>query len=283
MSTSTFDAIKATSTRLATDLEAALDADVMAILGPIVPGAEHKVRDAAELTTNRRRKLAVVLSTPGGVVEIAERMVGVLRHHYSEVIFVVPDVAMSAGTVFAMSGDAIMMSYFSCLGPIDPQVQRGGTLVPALSYLVQYNRLIQKASNGTLNTAEYAMLTKLDLAELHKFEEARELSISLLVKWLTTYKFKDWKITETTKKAVTQADREARAKDIAEKLADHQLWHSHGRGIPMQVLVNDLKLKIDDYRKDPDVAGKIDHYFSFLTDLIEKQNIPHLVHTRQFL
>ena len=32
-----------------------------------------------------------------------------------------PDRAMSAGTIFALSADRIMMDYFSCLGPIDPQ------------------------------------------------------------------------------------------------------------------------------------------------------------------
>jgi len=41
------------------------------------------------------------------------------------------------------------------------------------------------------------LLQQLDLAELHSFEEARELSNSLLKEWLATYKFKDWTITET--------------------------------------------------------------------------------------
>lgn len=37
----------------------------------------------------------------------------------------------------------------------------------------------------------------IDLAELHQFELARDLSITLLKQWLTTYKFKDWTRTET--------------------------------------------------------------------------------------
>lgn len=283
MSANTFEAIKETAARLAVDLEQKLDADVMAIIGPIVPGVETKVRHAAEATKNKRKKLAVILSTPGGVVEIVERMVTILRHHYGEVVFVIPDAAMSAGTVFAMSGDAIMMSYFSCLGPIDPQVQRNGTLVPALSYLVQYKRLSDKAAAGKLNTAEFALFQKFDLAELHKFEEARELSTTLLVKWLANYKFKDWTETKTNKKPVTQSDREVRASEIATKLADHQFWHSHARGIPMQVLVNDLKLSIDDFMSDPDQAGKIDRYFSFLSDLMGRENFGQMVHTASYL
>ena len=37
---------------------------------------------------------------------------------------IVPDGAMSAGTIFALSADRIMMDYFSCLGPIDPQIEK---------------------------------------------------------------------------------------------------------------------------------------------------------------
>lgn len=47
----------------------------------------------------------------------------------------VPDCAMSAGTIFCMAGDKIWMGYYSSLGPIDPQVFNGKNWVPALGYL----------------------------------------------------------------------------------------------------------------------------------------------------
>jgi ClpP class serine protease len=75
-----------------------------------------------------------------------------------------------------MSGDKIFMNYFACLGPIDPQIEKDGKLVPALSYLNQFQRLSDKEEKGTLNTAEFALLNKLDLGELYQFEQARELS-----------------------------------------------------------------------------------------------------------
>ena len=83
------------------------------------------------------------------------------------------------------------------------------------------------------------LLQKLDLAELQQFEEARELSGSLLKKWLVKYKFKDWSVTETHRTPVTPEMKEARAADIAKVLSDPQRWHSHGRGIPMNVLRDD--------------------------------------------
>lgn len=280
---STLDAIKSTAFLLASDLENKLQADVITMIGPIVTGAEHKIRDAIERFPTRRKKLAFILGTPGGLVEVVERIVWIIRHHYDEVAFVVPDSAMSAGTVLVMSGDSIMMSYFSCLGPIDPQIQRNGTLVPALSYLTQYDRLIEKSRLGTLTTAEYALLNKFDLAELHKFEEAKELSTTLLVKWLANYKFKDWTSTATRGAAVTQADRETRAKKIADTLIDHQRWHSHARGIPMSVVANDLGLRIDDYAQDAELADKLEKYYSFVTDYMRRENIPHFVHTKLYI
>jgi len=163
---------------LLASLETELDADGLTLVGPIQAGVEDKVRTALEAVGDRRKKLGVILHTGGGLVEVTERMVNIIRHFYDEVVFIVPDVALSAGTVFVMSGDEIMMDYYSCLGPIDPQVERDGKLVPALSYLVQYDRLIAKAAAGTLTNAEFAILSKHDLAELHQFEMARDLSIS---------------------------------------------------------------------------------------------------------
>ena len=151
------------------------------------------------------------LDTPGGVVEIVERMVTTVRFRYDDVTVIVPDRAMSAGTIFALSADRIMMDHLSCLGPIDPQIERDDKLVPALSYLNQFERLNAKAAQGQLTTAEYALLDKLDLGELYQFEQAREVSVELLIKWLSRYKFKDWTVTETRKAPVTEDLKRERA------------------------------------------------------------------------
>lgn len=105
-----------------------------------------------------------------------ERYVNIIRHHYSEVNFIVPDYAYSAGTIFCMSGDSIYMD----LGPIDPQVQnKEGKWVAALGYLDKVNEYIEKAKLGTLTNVEFAILKDFDLAELRSFEQARDLTIDL--------------------------------------------------------------------------------------------------------
>ena len=206
-------------------------------------------------------------------------MVNTIRHHYADITMIVPNRAMSAGTVFAMSGDRIMMDYFSCLGPIDPQIERNGKLVPALSYLVQFERLKERSQNGEITTAEMVLLQQLDLAELHSFEEARELSNTLLKEWLAKYKFKDWAQTETRKLPITLEMREERALEVAQKLMDHQKWHSHGRPIPMEVLRRELNLRIDDFGTDSDLSKFIREYYEFLNDYMTKIGAFGVVHT----
>ena len=89
------------------------------------PGVEHRARIAIEARKKRRENLFVILDTPGGVRRDCRANRPRLRQHYGEVKFIIPDSAMSAGTVLAMSGDEILMDYHSCLGPIDPQLPRG--------------------------------------------------------------------------------------------------------------------------------------------------------------
>ena len=257
------------------------DADTISIVSPILPGLDTTVRTVIEMNKTPKNKVVIILQTPGGVVEVVERIVGIIRNFYKEVVVVVPDQAMSAGTVLALSADKIMMDYFSRLGPIDPQIIKDEKLVPALSYLKQYEKLNKKSTEGDLSTAEYAMLQKLDLGELYQFEQASELSVELLIKWLSQYKFKDWKTTETHKHKVTEDMKVERAKKIAQLLNDPERWHSHGRGIDLFTLRDELNLKIEDYSENEALSTSIRDYFSLLTDYLTRQNLISFVHTKE--
>ncbi len=277
------DAIKEKMATIIMALEGEGQCDVIGIFGPILGGMEYRVRWAVEALPTRRSKVMVVLQTGGGSIEVTERIVNVLRYHYQEVTFAIPDVALSAGTILAMSGDAIMMDYFSCLGPIDPQVERDGKLVPALSYLEQYNRMVAKSQAGTLTTADIALLNKLDLAELHSFEQAKELTTDLLVAWLAKYKFKDWTFSKSRNVPVTQDMKEKRAREIAEALNDHQRWRSHARGISMNALRTDLKLLIDDFGANPKLSAAIREYYDFMLNCMNRENMAAFVTSREYV
>ncbi len=266
-------------------IEKEMKRDAIAVYGPILGGMDTVFREAIEALEPRGEKpsAVVILDTLGGSAEVVERMVETIRTFYDDVAFIIPDRAMSAGTIFAMSGDAIYMDYFSRLGPIDPQVVKDDRLVPALSYLDQYERLIEKDRQGTLTNAEYALLSKFDLAELHQFEQARELSITLLKKWLASYKFKTWTATERSRKPVDQSMREARAEQIAKVLNDNKRWHSHGRGISRATLQgDDIKLKIDDLAANRTLQECVKKYHSCLSDYIQTLKVLGFVHSRAY-
>lgn len=271
----------------AESLEKALDADVLAFSGALLFGVDDVIRNVIEEMkgTSQRKKLAVVLTTLGGYIEVVQRIVETLHHHYDIVDFVVPNYAFSAGTVFAMSGDSIYMNYYSRLGPIDPQVEgQDGAVLPALGYLVQWERLLKKAQKGELTTVEaQLMISGFDQAALYKYEQARELSIALLKEWLVKYKFKDWEVTETRHISVTPAMKTKRAAAIARELTKTEKWHSHGSGISMDILRRDLKLRIDDFDKTPDLPGLgkcVKDYYNLLSDYMEKRGNTGVLHRK---
>lgn len=267
-------------------LEQQLDSDIYTYYGPIddsiVPLIKHTIEQIA--LEKKHTRLSIVLTTGGGSATAVERYVNIIRNFYDEVNFIVPDFAYSAGTIFCMSGDNIFMNYYSVLGPIDPQVMnKDKRWVPALGYLDKINELIEKAHKGVLTNAEFLILKDFDLAELKGYEQAKELTIDLLKKWLVKYKFKNWTKKKNSGVPVTQEMKEKRAEEIADRLSDNKTWKSHGRPINIEILRDSLNLVIEDYGKDSDLSTKIDSYYSLLDDYVRKNGLQLFIQTRNFL
>lgn len=266
-------------------LEQYLNADVFVYYGSLAPVSANmfaKLVEDLKADAVKRDKLYVILTTLGGSAEIVERYVNILRHHYSEVNFIVPDYAYSAGTIFCMSGDSILMDYISVLGPIDPQVpNKDNRYVAALGYLDKINEFIDKAANGTLTKAELIWLKELDLGEIRSFEQARDLTTDLLTKWLVNYKFKNW-TQHHNGTEVTQDDKKERAAEIAKELSDNKKWKSHGKGISIAEL-RALKLKIEDYGGDERLRSLIRDYYNAMDEYVRMKNINLFIQNRVFL
>lgn len=297
--------LKAELTERLKALEQFLNSDVMSFTGAIHELYAQKVLKVVEdLASSEDKKdtLFIVLTSPGGSAHAVDLYVNIIRHHYTTVNFIVPEYAYSAGTIFCMSGDSIYMDYFSVLGPIDPQVQnKDGRWVAALGYLDKINELIEKARptpenpNGSLTNAEFLILKDFDLAELRGYEQARDLTIDLLKKWLVKYKFKNWKTHKTDAnllgQPVTIEQKEARAHDIAKKLGNTSEWKSHGRPINIQAL-REMKLEIEDFGLNVDLKKLIRSYYDFLSDYTTKAQLSmspqsrnqfNFLHTRRFI
>ena len=269
------------------DIEAETGGDCLSYSGPIAFGADDAIRDAVEALKGRSKrrdpKLVIILETQGGFAEVARRISDTIRNHYMVVDFLIPSHAMSAGTILAMSGNAIYMDYYSVLGPIDPQVssQDGNKLIPALGYLIKYEELLAKANAGKAGAAELEVLLNFDQGELYSYEQARDLSVSLLEEWLVKYKFKNWKKTDKRGIKVTSAMKKRRAREIAEILNDARRWNSHGIGISIpERLRKDLNLRVDDFGKISKLNELIRSYHKLLTDYMQKRAQRAVVHTR---
>jgi Serine dehydrogenase proteinase len=274
-------------------LEKHFQADFLVYYGPIVDGNENvflKIVEDIATDVEKKDKIYVMLTTTGGSAVAVERYVNILRHHYNEVNFIIPDYAYSAGTIFCMSGDNILMDYFSVLGPIDPQVQnKDGKWVAALGYLDKVNELHDKARSkdpdNQLTQAEFLILKDIDLAELRGYEQAKNLTIELLKKWLVKYKFKNWTEHNTNPsllgKVVTSDEKEERAKDIADKLSDSNLWKSHGRPIDIETLES-MRLIIEDYSKE-EYRKWIRQYYDLFFDFVTKNGHSIFIQTRKFI
>ena len=62
----------------------------------------------------------ILLHTSGGDTESPARLINLIREHASHISVLVPYMAPSAGTTFALGADEILMSSMGYLGPIDP-------------------------------------------------------------------------------------------------------------------------------------------------------------------
>jgi hypothetical protein len=263
-------------------------AEVLVLRSPMTWGVDDQIREYVEELKQRNAKtdkLCVLLETTGGFVEVVERIYAVFRKHYSEVVFVVPNYAYSAGTVLVMSGDEIYMDYYAVLGPIDPQFEAedGKGMLPGIGYLHKFNELVKsindKQKNGEIVAAEMAYLVrKFDPTKLFQIEMSRDHSARLLKEWLPKHKFKNWTKTQSGK-VVDQKYKEERAAAIAAILGEPKQWFSHGRGIGRRELEGEeIKLKIQDLDKDQPLNSMIQEYYSLFLDLCGKQGIENAIH-----
>jgi hypothetical protein len=70
-----------------------------------------------------RKRLTLILHTPGGDPGAANALMAYLHAKFDEIEAIVPTYAMSAGTMLALGTNRIVMGRQSQLGPIDAQMQ----------------------------------------------------------------------------------------------------------------------------------------------------------------
>jgi hypothetical protein len=222
----------------------------------------------------------IIIETPGGIAEVAEDMVRIIRSKFARVGMIVPGWAKSAGTILVMAGDEILMGPSSSLGPIDPQINFGGKRFSADAFLDGFEKIkteVQKT--GKLNPAYIPILQNISPGEIQNCENARTFSQRLVKDWLASYKFKYW-TNHSDGRPVTPDEKKQRADEIAKELCDHSQWLTHGRSVKLDDLrKGNLRLKIVDYSENPDLNDAISRYYTLLRMSFDATNIFKVIET----
>jgi hypothetical protein len=191
----------------------------------------------------RNNKLDCIIHSPGGSPAATEAIVKYLRKKFTDIRVIVPQAAMSAGTMLACAGNRILMGKHSFLGPIDPQfilsTHTPGTnrMVPAQAILDQFE-LAKKECKDNQNLAAWLpILNQYGPGLLIECKNAIALSTKLVKNWLSQYMFK----------GVQRASH--RASTVAKRLAAHQNHKSHSRHLDREDC-KEMGLIIDDLEQD---------------------------------
>lgn len=213
--------------------------------------------------------LDVILETPGGSGETVEDIVRLIRGRYKRLGVIVPGMAKSAGTIFAMAADEIVMEPASALGPIDAQIGYQGKAFSAHALLDHFKTIKDEvAATNTLNKAYVPILQQLSLGELQHAQNAYDFAWNLVSDWLVNFKFKEWHTHSSTGQPVTPESRRKRAEQIADALRDHRRWKTHSRSIKIEDL-RAMKLQITDFSADQELCDAIRRYHVLLSMTFE--------------
>jgi len=89
---------------------------------------------------DRKKGLDLILHTPGGETAATESIIDYLSKTFKDIRTIVPQLAMSGGTMIAFMGREILMGRESSLGPIDPQLNG----LPAHAVLEEFAQAYQE-------------------------------------------------------------------------------------------------------------------------------------------
>jgi hypothetical protein len=168
--------------------------------------------------------LDVILHSPGGSPEATESIVKLLRSRFKNIRFIIPNIAKSAATMLAMSGDEIILGDNAELGPTDPQMVINNHLSPAHAILEQFDKA-KKDLNGNSDRlpAWLPILQQYGPSLLVECENARSLTETLVKEWLAEYMLK--------------GDSRAKSKaSVISKFLANKKHLSHGRAIQVAEL-----------------------------------------------
>ncbi len=166
---------------------------------------------------DRSKGLDLILHTPGGDLAATESIVDYLRKMFStDVRAIIPQLAMSAGTMMACSCKSIIMGKQSNLGPIDPQFGN----IPAHGVIEEFQKAVEECKKDPSRIPLWQpIIARYNPTLLGECQKSITWSQTIVEEWLRTGMFKD------------DAKKEEKIASIIRELGDHALTKSHARHI----------------------------------------------------
>ncbi len=212
-----------------------------------VQGIEINDEDKNGLMTvihqlDRSLGLDLVLHTPGGETAATESIVHYLRSMFgTNMRAIVPQLAMSGGTMIACACREIIMGKPSSLGPIDPHFNG----IPAHGVLEEFERAVREVREDPSKIPIWqAVVAKYSPSFLGECQKALDWSKEIAAECLQSGMF------------AGEPDAAERADRIVKDLADHALTKSHSRHLSIE-RCKQIGLKISTLEDDQDFQEKV--------------------------
>ena len=216
---------------------------------PITINYDDKLAFYDQIPKSNNKAIDIILETPGGFAEVVEDLIRNLRKKYSNIGVIVPGYAKSAGTIFAMGADEILMGDTSALGPIDAQIiNQNGKNYSAGAFLEGLEN-IKRESKEKLEEIYKPILQNISPGEIEQCKNCQEFSQKIVKEWLVKYRFNNSNLEI--------------AEEIAKELANNKRWKTHGKSLNIEDLRN-LKLDITDFSEDEELNDAIMRYYTLM-------------------
>ena len=178
---------------------------------------------------DRSKGLDLILHTPGGQIAAAESLVHYLKSMFgNDIRTFVPQIAMSAGTMIALSTKEIIMGKQSNLGPIDPQFG-GMSCAGIIEEFEEASKAVSK--NPSLSCVWGPIISKYHPTFLGDCKKAIDWADTIVKKWLKDNMFSN------------EVDSEKSAEKVIKTLSSHNATFSHSRHIHIEEL-RELGVKV---------------------------------------
>lgn len=193
------------------------------------------------------KSLDLILHTGGGSAEASDAIVSYLRSKFDDIRVIIPQAAMSAGTMIACSANVIVMGKQSSIGPIDPQfilqTSVGIQSLPAHAIIEQFKMAQQDCATNPKNLNSWLpMLSQYGPALIVRCHDQIAFGKSLINNWLKEYMFEN--------------ENDQLAESVAEYLSNHGNFKTHSKHISA-VDAAKIGLKIQSLEDDNVLQDKV--------------------------